>query len=246
MKKMGILSCIVLLSACLLVTDAFSQQTVVYFRNLEEIDANVDRQHDDILIDWLVSEFGVEVTEFNPAVETPDSIDEFDLAYVSETTTSGDTADEGYHLNSPTPMVTGEQALQDDYAFQPGVGNANPTGSSIEIINNTHPITQGLPMGEVQIYSEEFEISQLEEIPDGVTVLATEPGNPDAARLWLVEEGATVNGTTSPGIRMSIGLQAQEAFGTLTDEGMQIYRQAFAYLLGQQAPSHVDNAEDLK
>ena len=123
------------------------------------------------------------------------------MAFLSETVTSTIIAGKNYQ-DSDVSQILGEQALMDEYTYQAGIGNGLEIDTQIEIIDNSHPITQGFAQGVLQILIEHHHLGRLDNPPAGVRVLATAPGNPDRARLWVVEKGTSVNGVVTPGLRI--------------------------------------------
>lgn len=187
----------------------------------------------------LQNVFGLELTLIDdgdePGFERPADTSGVDAVFVSESVGSGNIAGMDYQLNSPEPIFSWEALMGDEYAFQPGVGSGAVDGTDIEIVNNTHPITQGFNLGVIQVYSIPLQLGYLDNPPAGITVLATEPGNPNRAFLWTIEQNATVNGTTSPGLRVMTFLQLN-GYAALTLPGRRLINQAIAYTLGVQPP----------
>jgi hypothetical protein len=216
-----------------------SGKTVFFFQNVPD-----EELGDTILKAEIGNIFGVDFVLFDdgnePGFEMPVTLDGADLAHISGSVGSGALANMNYHFNDEETILSTESYLFDDFAFQPDVGRGGTTGTEIEIVDNTHPITEGFDLGLVQVYKEEGGMGHLASVPDGLRVLATVPGNPDIALLWVVEKGATINGTTSPGIRTNF-------FGgipDLTPEGRQLFNQVVAFSLGLDAPEPPVSVED--
>ncbi|MBD3265147.1 hypothetical protein GF373_00625 [bacterium] len=211
-----------------------SGNTCFYFKRVSS-----DEVGDRFFESELETVFGLDVVpkdDTNAAgYEMPTDLTGADLAWVSGSVGSGNVASMNYHLNEEVPIVFSEGYLADDYAFQPGEGRITVTGMDIDIIDNTHPITEEFDEGLVQVYQEPGGISGLEGPPDGATVLGVDPNDSNIALLWVVEEGATMNGTTSPEIRVQM-------FGGvtgMTTQGRQLFNQIVAYALGVDAPEPV-------
>ncbi len=201
-------------------------------------------EDDDAIVTHLRTYFGLNVHEYDctnePGYEMPADLTGADLTYVSATVYPQYLIDMNYQT-SESPIVNGEGLLHDDFTFQPDIGSGSSRGSEIEIINNTHPITQGLPLGVLPITSRSLSTGYLDNPPSGVTVLATEPGNPNRALLWVQEKGATVNNITSPGLRIGAWLMDTNAFTSLTPEGIDLMNRIFAYALGETSPTAVSD-----
>ncbi|MBI1387034.1 MAG: hypothetical protein GC154_01125 [bacterium] len=213
-------------------------KTVYLFRRISDTGLS-----DQLLNTDIQATFGVTIVVFDDTnsagFEMPADLTGADAAIISETVGSGNIAGMNYHVNSPVPQLSFEQAVGDDYLFQTGIGNGTSDGDSIEIVDNTHPITQGFDKGVLKVSTSVFGMGYMDNPPDGVRVLATDPGNPSRARLWVIEKGATVNGNVVPGIRvMSF---SQNNFNTLNSAGLQLTNQAIAYVLGVEPPASVDD-----
>jgi len=217
-----------------------SGKTAFYFENVD-----LDGLTDQFIMSDLRTMFGLEIQRYSDTnsagYEMPADLTGAALAYVSESVGSGNVAAMNYHANSPVPIVSGEQALGDDIAFQSGVGNGDTSGTAIAIVDNTHTITQGFALGTLDIYLLELPIGYLENPPAGIKVLATAVDNPNRAVLWVIEKGSTVNGTVSPGLRIATWIQL-DGYANLTPAGRKLFAQIFAYALGVEPP--VTKVED--
>ncbi len=214
---------------------AAGEEKIVYMLR----DVGVNSTSDQLIILDLQVYFGAEVKDFDhnnlAGYEMPDDLSEADLVFSSETVQSSNIANQGYHTMSEVPMITGEQALHDEYSFG-GDGEGTTSGTALEIVDNEHPITQGFPLGELQILDTPQDLARMTVIPDGVRVLATVAGNPDQAALWIVEKGVSVNGTVAPGIRIGTWMQGRDIYATMNEQGKQLMLNVFAYALGMDAP----------
>lgn len=199
----------------------------------------------------LQSYFGVTVTGYDDAGsanhELPADLSGLSMVYISETVTSGTVRDKNYH-NSDTPIVLGEQMLMDDYTFQPEIGLGLVQDDRIEIVDNTHPITQGFSKGILHVLEGTQYLGYFDNPPAGVRILASAPGNPARARLWVIEKGTQVNGVTVNGLRIGTFLAGLDGYSSnvyadLTESGRRLILQAFAYGLDEPSPfpSAVEN-----
>ncbi|MFB3789220.1 MAG: hypothetical protein ACE15F_22910 [bacterium] len=211
-----------------------SGKKVFFFQNVD-----LNGLTDQFIMSDLRTMFGVEITRFSDTnaagYEMPADLTGADLAYVSESVGSGNVAAMNYHANSAVPLISNEQALGDDLAFQSGVGNGNTSGMTLTIVDNTHPITQGFDLGPMYVYQDELPIGYLENPPAGIKVLATDTDNPNRAFLWVIEKGSTVNGTVSPGLRIATWVQL-DGYANLTPAGRRLFAQIIAYALGMEPP----------
>ena len=199
---------------------------------------------DRVAVAYLEAVFGIKITQFDDTnvsgYEMPADLTGADMAFVSGTVGSGNVAGMNYHVNSPVPMVTLETWLNDDFAFQADVGRGDQDGTEIEIIDNTHPITQGFPLGPLKVWEEVMGMGHLENPPAGVRVLATVLGNPNRARLWVLEKNATANNVTTPGLRVGTWM-GTEGLLYLNSNGLRLFNQIFAYALGEQPPAGIED-----
>ena len=194
----------------------------------------------------LLSYFGVSVTEYDDmntaGYELPASLDGLSMTYISETVTSTNIIGKNYQ-NSSTPLILGEQRLMDDYTYNPNSLPEWELDNRVEIVDAGHPITKGFLTGVVQISSDLHYLGHYDNPPAGVRILATEPGNPTRARLWVVEKGTEANGVVTPGLRIGTFLAGRDGYGNnpygiLNEAGKKLILQAFAYGLGEESPIH--------
>ncbi len=193
---------------------------------------------------YLQAVFGATVQEFDdtnaPGYEMPGDLTGADFLIVAESVSSGNVGNMNYHVDSEIPIFTPEAYLYDDFLNQPGEGFGTADDTEIEIVDNSHPITEGFDLGVITAFEEEMWMGHMDDPPAGVKVLATAPGAPNRARLWVVEAGETVNGQTVPGLRIGAFLQ-NTGFAVLTSQGRQLMAQAFAYALNEEPPVSVND-----
>ena len=119
--------------------------------------------------------------------------------------------------------------------------------TTLDIVNPDHPMAAGLS-GTVQVYEDPYgyNFGLIEQMGPGVDVIATIPGAPDYATLFVYEKGSELaEGTITAGMRigMFIGQNvAREEFGgdgtnnrwdRLTPDGMALVKAAFDYATGK-------------
>ncbi len=192
---------------------------------------------DQLYASHLRNQFGLDVQRFDDGnaagFEMPGDLSGADFALISGSVGSGNIVSQNYHFDSPVPIITYEGYVFDDYAFQPDVGRGSSGGTELEIVDNTHPITEGLDLGVHEVYSTGSGFQHLTSVPDGLRVLATIPGEPDTAVLWVVEEGAEVNGTVSPGIRIAFFSGSLVGMNSM---GIDLFNRVVAYVLDTEPP----------
>ncbi|MBZ0258694.1 hypothetical protein K8I31_21695, partial [bacterium] len=183
----------------------------------------------------LRDQFGLEVIQIDdtdaPGFERPADLSGVDMAIVSGSVGSGNIGGQNYHLNAPESLITYESFLYDDYTFSSVFDNTQET--NLEIIDNQHPITQGLDLGLLNVHREIGGLAWAENPPEGVRVLATPPGEPNHASVWVIEPGTNVAGNVVPGIRLGLWTGT---FANLTNQGIDLMNRIIAYALGEEPP----------
>lgn len=216
------------------VAKAPSGKTAYIFRNIGD---NSDSDNA-IILDWKVY-FGLDVHEFDDTnatgYEMPETLEGAVMMFASESVSSGNVGGLLYQDYEEATMITGEQALHDDFSY-----NSNPTGTNggntIEIVDNEHPITEGFDLGPLQISNGSHDLGGLNDPPAWVRVLAVNPDQPERAVLWIIEKGADVEGWLSPGVRIGTWVQGVDAYADLNQDGKQLFLQIFAYAIGEETP----------
>ncbi len=208
---------------------AASGKTVYHMINVE-----AEELSDIIMDSHLKNQFGLEIIQIDdgdsPGFERPADLSAVDMAIVSGSVGSGNIGGQNYHINDPQSLITYESFLYDDFSFSPVFDFT--TSTDLEIIDNEHPITQGLDLGLLTVFKEEGGIAWSNP-PDGVRILATPPGEPNNAAVWVIEAGASVDGNTVPGIRLGLW---SGGFTNMTNEGIDLMNRIIAYSLGVDAP----------
>jgi hypothetical protein len=164
---------------------------------------------------------------------------------------------------STTPIISYEAFLQDDFGMVDPSGMVFPTTAAggcdpgmppactygtlvqdhMDIVNPTHPLAAGLPMGTVKLYTTPGDPGRdpggLEvnwgEVGPGAEVIATMTGFPTAATFYVYHEGATLfDGTKAAAMRMQLWFEDDNTTGTFnfsTPEGFKLFDNAVAYAL---------------
>ncbi|MDP8243029.1 MAG: hypothetical protein P9L94_03030 [Candidatus Hinthialibacter antarcticus] len=208
---------------------ASSGKTVYHMINVE-----AEELADLIMDSHLRNQFGLEIIQIDdgdtPGFERPADLSGVDMAIVSGSVGSGNIGGMNYHVNAPEPLITYESFLYDDFSFSPVFDFT--TSTDLEIIDNGHPITEGLDLGLLTVFREEGGIAWSNP-PEGVRILATPPGEPNNAAVWVIEAGSTVDGNTIPGIRLGLW---SGTFTNMSNQGIDLMNRIIAYSLGEDAP----------
>ncbi len=177
---------------------------------------------------------------------TPEVLEsgQFDLLVVSAVNSSGNISDQFLGVDIPILML--EQAVAD--SMQYGVDGTN-TGNLREwvVTDNTHPITDGFSLGNIQV--QDWEKPELpgtglayitEPIAEGAQVLATTPDDEAQITALAIDAGATLlDGSSAANRRVFLGY-ADWNFGlnVMTDESWQLVDSAIQWLTGEVDVQH--------
>jgi hypothetical protein len=164
---------------------------------------------------------------------------------------------------STTPIISYEAFLQDDFGFVDTSGKTFPTTAAggcdpgmppactygtlvqdhMDIVNPTHPLAAGLPMGTIKLYTTPGDPGRdpggLEinwgKVGSGAEVIATLTGFPNAATFYVYHKGATLfDGTKAAALRMQLWFEDDNVTGTFnlsTPDGFKLFDNAVAYAL---------------
>ncbi|MEQ8847820.1 LamG domain-containing protein [Botrimarina sp.] len=135
--------------------------------------------------------------------------------------------------SAPIGVVCEERYLDDDMAFSTGTG-WNNSHQNIQILDNTHPVTAGLPTGWVNIFSSSQQVTIMNPtIAAGGAVLARQ--NYSAGdTLMVFEAGAAMaNSFTAPArrVRLPWGVDGF-SWSAINGNGLLICRQAIEWAAG--------------
>ncbi len=138
-------------------------------------------------------------------------------------------------------IVNEEKALIDNFGFASGSSTAS--GVEIEVVNNTHAITDSLALGKLTVTTSTQPLVFLSgDEAAGLTVLAGVPDAVDQELLAVLELGATTSGSgTAPGRRVQLPW-GDDSFdiGSLNDDGKSILKQSLEWAAdesdGEPAP----------
>jgi hypothetical protein len=188
--------------------------------------------------------------------------DGFDLVYLADSIGSASVHDgvDIYLKDIEIPLISQEAYMWDEAewtgriqfedfgdTFQAIEDEALGAFTELDIVNPGHPMAAGLS-GTVAVYEDPygFNFGLIESMGSGVDVIATIPGAPGYATLFVYEKGAMLaEGTPAAGMRIGMFLGqnvAREEFGgdgtnnrwdRLTADGMALVKAAFDYASGK-------------
>lgn len=190
---------------------------------------------DQAVADFL-SGLGYEVTSFDDDRDLRPSASEiaaqFDAVVVSSTISSSNIA--GDFRSEDVPVVFWENALLQADREPMAADHVVEGGTqSVNILDNTHPITQGLSLGALQIYNSPANMSLGRgTIGPEAEVLATRSGAPGDAAIIAAEAGAVLlGGHVAPARRVFLFLEDAN-WQTTTDAGKTIVERAVSWATG--------------
>ncbi|GGG49606.1 hypothetical protein GCM10011414_19270 [Croceivirga lutea] len=145
----------------------------------------------------LLEDFGFTVTPTTDTNSANANVNNFDVIFVHEDALSGNVnASFTGIANTPRGLVTSEAQLYDEFiGSAPGNGR-NDITSFVNIVNNTHPITQNLALGNLNIGDARVNVENL----NSGTVLGLHPNNNVSFAIWDTGD-LLENNTPSPGRR---------------------------------------------
>jgi len=162
---------------------------------------------------------------------------DYDLVVGSSTLVSTNVA--GKFRHQPIPFIYWESALsltdRESLAEGPAITGGK---TELNIVDNSHPITAGIPTGPVTVTDtgEDFSYSS-GPIAPGAQILATIEGYPDRRAILVAEPGALLrDGGVAAATRVFLYLYDTTWLGT-NDTGKQILDNAVIYTLNLSPPS---------
>ena len=156
-------------------------------------------------------------------------------------------------VSTPTPILTSEAFLQDEFGLvnpkgkplDPGLPDAGAFGAienqtAINITNPGHPLAAGLK-GRVQVYRFPREMNWGKETAPSVEAIATLTDYPTAKLIYLIRKGAKLyDGTPAPGLRVQFFVENDNETGTvnlMTADGLRLWDAAINYALTTDQPA---------
>jgi len=202
---------------------------------------------DEAIADHLRS-IGYDVTTFDDEPANRPSAAElaadYGLVMISSTITSGNIDNQFRNIN--VPVIFWENAL-----LRTGRESLANTGvviggqTDINVINNSHPITEHMDLGNVTVYStlQNMSIGQPTFGP-GATVLARRAGSASDAAVIVAEAGATVaDGYITPARRVFLFLE-DTSFLAATHEAEHLLEHSVCWAMDLSAPEVAEQPED--
>jgi hypothetical protein len=154
----------------------------------------------------------------------------FDVIVISESCESGPIGQGAVFDKIATPVVSAEG----NWVDESGLGNFGPKvggQTTIDIIEPTHPIAAGL-MGKVMVYPEPHGHHFGTSPAPGVTLVATQDGNPQNCALMAAEKGAELTGGRKAPARRVHWFWESEPGAALTDDGWKIFDASVKWAAG--------------
>jgi PKD repeat protein/glucose/arabinose dehydrogenase len=191
--------------------------------------------------------YTVEHFDDEPANRPPASAlaAQFDLVIASSTIASSNIA--GEFRTQPVPLIFWESALlrttrealaDDGYVFA--------GATSVSITDNTHPITEGLPLGTLPVFTSASNMSLARgTIAGGARTLATRPGAPAERAILVAEAGASLlNGYIAPDRRVFLFLE-DSTYLAATPAAVTLLDRSVCWATGAAPPSVIDGPHDV-
>lgn len=161
----------------------------------------------------------------------PVNLDDAIGIYISESVTSGNIGP--VYNEVELPFIMSEGGLIDEMRM--GVGLNAENVSTINIVNNSHYITQGFALGELEVLTGPGIMSGATDVEGDVQVLATLADGSGWPRVFVYEKGAQMQGQKAPARRAFV-FNHQEINPLLNDDGWTIITRAVEWVLGAASP----------
>ena len=204
----------------------------------------------------------VQAVDEVPGEEQADLAEEFDVVYIADSLGSTSVHDgvDIYLKESPVPVIAQEAYMWDEAqltgrliyedfgdTFQAVEESVLGAFTELDIVNPNHPMAAGLS-GAVSVYTDPYgyNYGYVPEMGTDVDVIATIPGQPEYATLFVYDQGdALAEEFVTPGMRIGVFLGqnvVSEDFGgdgtnnrwdRLTEDGVALFKAAFGYASGR-------------
>jgi len=193
--------------------------------------------------DRLAQRFGFDVSVASDETVVLSDADGADLIFNSSTVNSGKVADVRFEMLE-IPLINAESANTDDFKlldfpYGGSFGNHQPSITDIVIEDNSHPITTGIPLGNVSIFGSAVPQTHYGTVPVAGQLLATIPNNVGRHILYVIEEGGEVitDGGTFVHLsrRVNFGL-GNEGPAALGQAGEALFDNAVSWALAKPVP----------
>lgn len=153
-----------------------------------------------------------------------------DVVYVSESCSSSKV---NTKLRDVTiGVVTDEGYLHDEFGFTTSSSHYDSWTTTIDIIENTHPITTGFSTGSLTVFSSSIDTYYVySTIASGVTVLAERPGT-SYANFMVADTGDTLHHGAAAGRRVMFSGSDGMNFNHLGTDGQTLMRRSIEWAAG--------------
>lgn len=154
-----------------------------------------------------------------------------DVVIVSSTVLSGNIG--GEFRTAAVPLIFWEHALLTLDREPLATGGAVVAGqTTVMVIDDQHPVTQGLPLGNLVVSSPAAMTVAFAPYGAGAQVLATRAGAPGDATLVVAEAGAALLGGYAPPARRVFLAYEDTSFTAATPEGRDLLRRSVDWARG--------------
>jgi hypothetical protein len=201
-------------------------------------DSNPTLNPSDAAIKARLESQGWQVTVEQAPSSTTASADGKQLVIVSSTVNSGDVADKFRDVT--VPVVMWEQAVQDNFRMTGDVDGTDrgtqTAQTQINIVNNTHPLAAGLPLGLLTVVSNAQDFAYGAPSANAV-VIAQMADNPARAVIYGYDTGALmIDGTTPAPARRVMLFPANNSYVLFTPEAVALFDAAVQWASGIMPP----------
>ena len=170
--------------------------------------------------------------------------DGFDLVIIASSISSGNIA--GEFANVDIPVIFWENALLST-SRMPMATSGTTLGdqTAINIINNTHPITEHVDLGQLQVYQSGATVSLgVQPYAQGVNVLAIRATGGNSAAIIAAETGAQLLGGQIAPARRVFFFFEDSGFLAATDAAKHLMEHAICWAAGLEEPEIVEGPQD--
>ena len=183
---------------------------------------------DNLLIEYL-EEWGYDVDPHEHGAKHPVNLEDVDLVFISESTSSGNILDA--YKDSAVPVVNAETWTYDDMGFAADGTFNSDAGDKLAIVDTEHPITEGFK-GDLTVSKPAAQLMTCSGFEGDIDILAVRADNDDLVAISVYEKGAkTMKGTTKA---RHINIWPHSTgWAQVTDDGWELIHRSILYGLGQ-------------
>lgn len=133
-------------------------------------------------------------------------------------------------------VVNAAPLLCDDFGFSSASSRSGASASRIDIVDNTHPITSGFPVGALAFYDSPIDISYITgSMPAGAAVLADCSGRAGDANFVVADVGDTLQYGAAAGRRVIFPSTNDINVNELTTDGQLLLRRCIEWAMDETA-----------